>query len=208
MSKKENENIKENVEKKDYLKKTEFNEDKKDLKDDINAFLSNPNYHKVLAQMIDNNYKNAGLEQINSQVLGGLLGNPSFVNLMRNVYSNPDLVKSLYNIPQMKEMKKNNPLFDIDPNLVLQLYTPENSKLMSKILLEQNEKNNFKKSDDEEEKKEDEDLNEEYSYYADKYKNELIQLKSLGFTDTKLNIDILNECDGNFNEVMRILIES
>ena len=158
--------------------------------------------------IIDNNSKNIGLEQINSQVVGGLFGNPLFVNFMRNIFSNPNLMKSFYNIPQIKEMKKNNPLFDMDPNLVLQFCTPENSKLMSKILLEQNEKDNFKKSDDEEEKKEDEDLNEEYSYYADKYKNELIQLKSLGFTDTKLNIDILNECDGNFNEVMRILIES
>ena len=133
--------IKEN----DHLKKADIIEDKKEPKDELKEFLSDPNNHKKIQQILNNSLKNIGIE-INSQTLGWLLGNPNFVKLVKNMSSDPNIMKSLFNIPQIKAMKENNPLIEMDPNLVPQIHTPENSEILSKILLEKKEKDNFKKT--------------------------------------------------------------
>ena len=107
--------------------------------------MSDPNNHKKIQQILNNSFKNIGIE-INSQTLGWLLGNPNFVKLVKNMRSDPNIMKSLFNIPQKKAMKENNPLIEMDPNLVPQIHTPENSEILSKILLEKKEKDNFKKT--------------------------------------------------------------
>ena len=201
---------------KDEKEDIKIKDDKKDSLNEINNIedgkndLFTPNNKKLIHKFVDNNLKENGLGFLNSQIIGQLFGDPNYMQLVRNFYSDPNLVNTIFQFPQLKTLKENNPLLQTDPSLMLKFYSPENAKLMSKVLLEPYDK----KDNDEEEKKSnendeiDENLDEEYKYYADKYKDELIQLKSFGFKDIKLNIDLLNECEGNFNDVLKFLLEN
>ena len=40
----------------------------------------------------------------------------------------------------------------------------------------------------------------------EKYKNELVLLKDMGYSDEKLNIQVLNQCDGNTQDAIEILL--
>ena len=40
----------------------------------------------------------------------------------------------------------------------------------------------------------------------EKYKNELVLLKDMGYNDEKLNIQVLNQCDGNTQDAIEILL--
>ena len=201
---------------KDEKEDIKIKDDKKDSLNEINNIedgkndLFTPNNKKLIHKFVDNNLKENGLGFLNSQIIGQLFGDPNYMQLVRNFYSDPNLVNTIFQFPQLKTLKENNPLLQMEPSQMLKFYTPENAKLMSKVLLEPYDK---KDNDDEEKKSNennelDENLDEEYKYYADKYKDELIQLKSFGFKDKKLNIDLLNECEGNFNDVLKFLLEN
>ena len=47
----------------------------------------------------------------------------------------------------------------------------------------------------------------DYSDYKEKYKNELNQLKDMGFLDEDINIEVLKQCSGNVEYTVQKLIE-
>ena len=129
------------------------------------------------------------------------------IDIVKNVVSNPELMQQLNNIPQIKELKKINPLFKFsfeNPELVKQNLNPSNINLLSQIFLGGGN-NNFSNKNDEFNIGNKVHQNENFNINNDDYYNytkTLFKLKEMGFNNDDLNLELFIECGGDFEKIM------
>lgn len=207
----QNSNIKSNNSNKSFIKEKDPNKSQ-----DFGNFLSNI----------------SGMEGISPQLFAEIIKNPYLMNIVKSFYSNPNLINEFSKIPQVNELKEKNPILKVgleNPELVNQLLTPSYMNIIAQMLSgggnnnmnnnkseNGNKKKDFKIDNEEDKKDENDFLNKEFhiedinmnkkNNYYDEYKEYLILLKSMGFTDENLNLDLLIDCDGNFEKTLNLLI--
>ena len=123
-----------NIEAKKDEDKNEDEQPKEDIK--INTFNEN-NY-------INNLIKSSPmltLSQENMSKFGNLVGNPNYVNYIKNYYSNPVVREGLKNDQNFQTLLKINPAMRMvydNPELIDKIFTPEMCNNMSKALINGN----------------------------------------------------------------------
>ena len=123
-----------NIEAKKDEDKNEDEQPKEDIK--INTFNEN-NY-------INNLIKSSPmltLSQENMSKFGNLVGNPNYVNYVKNYYSNPVVREGLKNDQNFQTLLKINPAMRMvydNPELIDKIFTPEMCNNMSKALINGN----------------------------------------------------------------------
>lgn len=166
--------------------------------------------------------KMCGLEGINPQFLVEMYNSPFFMGMIKNLYSDPNLLSEYKSLPQIKELTEKNPLLKMtldNPEMVTQSLNQDNIKFISNIFTKEGNNNiseNEKKIEEEEPKDENlstkkESYKKETSSYEnddyEKYKEFLIKLGEKGFTDNDLNLEILKDCNGNYEKTLNLLKE-
>ena len=166
--------------------------------------------------------KMCGLEGINPQFLVEMYNSPFFMSMIKNLYSDPNLLSEYKSLPQIKELTEKNPLIKMtldNPEMVTQSLNQDNIKFISNIFTKEGNNNiseNEKKIEEEEPKDENlstkkESFKKEASSYEnddyEKYREFLIKLGEKGFTDNDLNLELLKDCNGNYEKTLNILKE-
>ena len=221
-----------NKEKEEEKKITYINNNKKELKKNKDEIVTNfeiknnlnqnninkevPNTSQDLSNFLLKMY---GIEGIDPKFIGQIYQNPILVNLMKNAVSNSKFMQELNNIPEIKELKDKNPLFKFsleNPELIKQNLNPFNINLLSNIFLgagNNNISNNNSKQGNKNEElyignkvPQNENFNKNNDDYY-KYKESLIKLKEMGFNDDNLNLELLKECEGDFEKTLNALTE-
>ena len=197
-------------EKKLYNNINNIEEPKKNI-EDINTLtqpFNQEEFPNISQNLADSMLKMVGMEGINPQLIGEIYQNPLMINYIKQLYSNPKLVEGISNLPQIQQMKEKNPLVKFtfeNPELIKESLTPENMNFISKIFagtannnandgnsrINMNKENYIKKMNDD----------------GEKYKEYLIKLKEMGFTNKNLNLDLLNNCEGDFEKTLDLLIQ-
>ena len=197
-------------EKKLYNNINNIEEPKKNI-EDINTLtqpFNQEEFPNIFQNLADSMLKMVGMEGINPQLIGEIYQNPLMINYIKQLYSNPKLVEGISNLPQIQQMKEKNPLVKFtfeNPELIKESLTPENMNFISKIFagtannnandgnsrINMNKENYIKKMNDD----------------GEKYKEYLIKLKEMGFTNKNLNLDLLNNCEGDFEKTLDLLIQ-
>ena len=76
------------------------------------------------------------MELMKPELISTVLKNPALIQMVANLYSNPELVKSLSQMPQIQNMMEQNPFMKIgieNPQLVQQIMTPQNIQFFTKF---------------------------------------------------------------------------
>ena len=96
-------------------------------------------YEDPIPKKIENvpsNPGNSGMELMTPELISAVLKNPALIQMGANLYSNPELVKSLSQMPQIQNMMEQNPFMKIgieNPQLVQQIMTPQNIQFFNKF---------------------------------------------------------------------------
>ena len=96
-------------------------------------------YEDPIPKKIENvpsNKSNSGMELMTPELISAVLKNPALIKMGANLYSNPELVKSLSQMPQIQNMMEQNPFMKIgieNPQLVQQIMTPQNIQFFNKF---------------------------------------------------------------------------
>ena len=96
-------------------------------------------YEDPIPKKIENvpsNKSNSGMELMTPELISAVLKNPALIQMGANLYSNPELVKSLSQMPQIQNMMEQNPFMKIgieNPQLVQQIMTPQNIQFFTKF---------------------------------------------------------------------------
>ena len=167
--------------------------------------------------------KMSGMEGISPKSIAEIIKNPYIFNIMKGIYSNPNLMAEFSKLPEVNELKEKNPFAKLayeNPELVNQFLTPNYMNIFAQILSGEgnNNKEEFKKDNEKGKKGENDFINKESDIEEinmneknvkdiDKYIQYLILLKEMGFTDINLNLDLSIDCGGNFEKTLDLLME-
>ena len=217
-----------NTNKSEILANNELNFDKLNIPP--NFMEEMPNFSQDFAKNI---LKMSGLEGINPQFLVEMYKSPLIINMVKNMYSNPKLLSEYSKLPQVQQLSEKNPFIKLtleNPQLVNQSLTPSNINFISHMLSGAGNAGNNKMNNnisEYENKKEkfnldlkekpnnsniiinkESDIKEEKINESDnQYKDFLIKLAKMGFTDNNLNLELLKECNGNYEKTLDLLFE-
>ena len=182
---------------------------------------------------------NMGME-MNPQMLGQMLNNPMYVQMLQNLVQNPEMLQMALNSPQMRQMAQNNPQMQAilnNPQLMQQMLNPQTLRMMSNMFGGGNNNNNNNNSNNNNQQMPPIDFSqmanlfgnmgnmgdlfgnnsgagmgtgeENFSNigvndnndanvdYKEKYKDQLAQMKDMGFVNEETNIQVLKQCSGN-----------
>ena len=176
---------------------------------------------------------NLGMGGMNPQMMGQMLNNPMYMQMMQNLISDPNTLNMMMNHPQIKPLIDSNPMMReifSNPELMRQMFSPEMMQQMSTMLnsggmggmgmnpfgmgmpmTNPNNNNNNNSSGN---------MNPYANLFnmtmgnfgmgqntnnnpqdnvdpKEKYKEQLAQLKDMGFINEEANIQVLKQCDGN-----------
>ena len=176
---------------------------------------------------------NLGMGGMNPQMMGQMLNNPMYMQMMQNLISDPNTLNMMMNHPQIKPLIDSNPMMReifSNPELMRQMFSPEMMQQMSTMLnsggmggmgmnpfgmgmpmTNPNNNNNNNSSGN---------MNPYANLFnmnmgnfgmgqntnnnpqdnvdpKEKYKDQLAQLKDMGFINEEANIQVLKQCDGN-----------
>ena len=173
---------------------------------------------------------------MNPQMMGQLLSNPMYQQMMQNMLQNPEMIRMALNSPQMRQLAQNNPQMQAilnNPQLVQQMLNPQTLQMMSNMMSGNNPQNNNNNnangqmppfnfgqmpnlfqnmgglfgnpnnnngSDGTGENFSNigiNDNNDANVDYKEKYKDQLAQMKDMGFVNEEANIQVLKQCSGN-----------
>ncbi len=175
---------------------------------------------------------NLGMGGMNPQMMGQMLNNPMYMQMMQNLISDPNTLNMMMNHPQIKPLIDSNPMMReifSNPELMRQMFSPEMMQQMSTMLNSggmggmgmnpfgmgmpmTNPNNNNNNSSG--------NMNPYANLFnmnmgnfgmgqntnnnpqdnvdpKEKYKEQLAQLKDMGFINEEANIQVLKQCDGN-----------
>ena len=77
-----------------------------------------------------------GMSGINPQMMGQLLSNPMYMQMMQNMLQNPEMIQMALNSPQMQQFAQNNPQMQVllnNPQLIQQMLSPQNLQTISNM---------------------------------------------------------------------------
>ena len=173
---------------------------------------------------------------MNPQMMGQILSNPIYMQMMQNMLQNPEMLQMALNSPQMRQMAQNNPMMQQmlnNPQLLQQMLNPQTLQMMSNMfqqignnpnnnnnnnhqmppidfsqmasLLNNMGMNNAGNSGNSSGAGNAEnfsnvginDNNDVNVDYKEKYKDQLAQMKEMGFVNEETNIQVLKQCSGN-----------
>ena len=196
-----------------------------------------------------------GMGDLNPQMIGQILSNPLYMQMMNNMLQNPQMIQMALNSPQFRQMAQNNPNMQAllnNPELVQQMINPQTLQMMSSMFgglgnqgtgntnanpnstagTAQNTGNanpnplgmdfsqlsqmlgnmgglgglggangmgdmgNMSNTG----------TNDDNVDYKEKYKDQLAQLKDMGFINEETNIQVLKQCSGNVQYAIEKLI--
>jgi V8-like Glu-specific endopeptidase len=129
-----NERQKDNIETKKDEDKNEDEQPKEDIK--INTFNETDYINNII-----NNSPVLTLSKENMSKFGNLVGNPNYVNYVKNYYSNPVVREGLKNDQNFQNLLKINPAMKMvydNPEIIDKMFTPEMCNNMSKALINGN----------------------------------------------------------------------
>ena len=178
-----------------------------------------------------------GVDSKKIKELQEMLKDPSKKNILNNMLEDPSFIENFLNNPIFKKKFPNNPSFNFDSyNKQVFNKVPEMLQ-MSKNIFKKNEKNSIENSGTEISVPPDpfgslnnnqmnqnmnslgqiQDKNTENKAnfidseinidYKEKYKEELYQLKNMGFIKEEANIQALNQSNGNIDNALDILLK-
>ena len=182
---------------------------------------------------------------MNPQMMGQILSNPMYMQMMQNMLQNPEMIQMALNSPQMRQLAQGNPQMQAilnNPQLVQQMLNPQTLQMMSNMFQSMSGNNppnnnnnananannnangqmppfNFAQmpnlfgnmgglfgnpnnngSDGTGENFSNigiNDNNDTNVDYKEKYKDQLAQMKEMGFVNEETNIQVLKQCSGN-----------
>jgi len=174
---------------------------------------------------------------MNPQMIGQILNNPMYMQMMQNMLQNPEMLQQALNSPQMRQMAQNNPQMQAilnNPQLMQQILNPQTLQMMSNMFGggNNNSTNNNNNNNNQQIPPVDfsqmanmfgnmgglfgnnsgagtgsgeenfsnigiNDNNDANVDYKEKYKEQLQQMKDMGFVNEETNIQVLKQCSGN-----------
>ena len=181
---------------------------------------------------------------MNPQMMGQLLSNPMYMQMMQNMLQNPQMLQMAINSPQMRQLAQNNPQMQAllnNPQLLQQILNPQTLQMMSNMFQSMgggnnnpNNNNNNTNNNNGQRPAFDfsqmanlfsgmgglfgnqnnnsgsgfgagenfsnigiNDNNDPNVDYKEKYKDQLAQMKEMGFVNEETNIQMLKQCNGN-----------
>ena len=193
---------------------------------------------------------------VNPNMIGQILSNPMYMQMLTNLLQNPDMIQMALNSPQMRQMAQNNPqmqAFLNNPQLIQQILNPQTLQMVGSLFGNNNNNNNngqnpqfdlsqmanmlggmdlgqlgglFGNMNNNNNNNDsnnntgniesngsnnnnDTGNNENFSNigindnndanvdYKEKYKDQLAQMKDMGFVNEETNIQVLKQCSGN-----------
>ena len=189
---------------------------------------------------------------MNPQMIGQILSNPMYMQMMQNMLQNPEMLQMALNSPQMRQMAQNNPMMQQmlnNPQLMQQILNPQTLQMMSNMFQQMGGANNNNGSGNNNNNTNNNNngqmppidfsqmanlfgnmgglfgnnnannstgnsgagtgANENFSNigindnndanvdYKEKYKDQLAQMKEMGFVNEETNIQVLKQCSGN-----------
>ena len=186
---------------------------------------------------------------LNPQMMGQILSNPMYMQMMQNMLQNPEMLRNALNSPLMRQMAQNNPQMQAllnNPQLLQQMLNPQTLQMMSNMFRQMGGNNNNTGSNNNNNNNTNpqappfdlsqmanmfgnmqglfgnpndnggvggnagseagqenfsnigiNDNNDANVDYKEKYKDQLAQMKDMGFVNEETNIQVLKQCSGN-----------
>ena len=173
---------------------------------------------------------------MNPQMIGQILNNPMYMQMMQNMLQNPEMLQQALNSPQMRQMAQNNPQMQAilnNPQLMQQILNPQTLQMMSNMFGGGNNNSANNNNNNNQQMPQVDfsqmanmfgnmgglfgnnsgagtgsgeenfsniginDNNDANVDYKEKYKDQLQQMKDMGFVNEETNIQVLKQCSGN-----------
>ena len=188
---------------------------------------------------------------MNPQMMGQILSNPMYMQMMQNMLQNPEMIQMALNSPQMRQLAQNNPMMQQmlnNPQLLQQMLNPQTLQMMSNMFQSTGNANNNNANNNNPNNNPQmppfdlsqmanlfgnmgnmgglfgnnnnsgnagstsgtgtgssenfsnigiNDNNDANVDYKEKYKDQLAQMKDMGFVNEETNIQVLKQCSGN-----------
>ena len=219
---------------------------------DLSSLMGNidPNMLNSMMQNLDSGGMGGlGNLGMNQQMMGSLLSNPMYMQMMQNMLQNPEMLRNALNSPLMRQMAQNNPQMQAllnNPQLLQQMLNPQTLQMMSNMFRQMGGNNNNTGSNNNNNNNTNpqappfdlsqmanmfgnmqglfgnpndnggvggntggeagqenfsnigiNDNNDANVDYKEKYKDQLAQMKDMGFVNEETNIQVLKQCSGN-----------
>ena len=193
----------------------------------------NPN---ILENYINDVKKMSNLKGIDPQLLGQIYQNPDMLNMMKAIISNPKFMEEYTNLPEIKELGEKYPFAKMtfeNPELMKLAFNPLSIKLAQIIFNSGNNNMNINNPQNEnkikefnekkkimknkecyivdkniDENKSDDDSDNDNDNNNGKYiKEALAKFNEMGFRNDKVNLELLINCNGDFNKTLNLLVE-
>ena len=105
---------------------------------DLSSLLGNidPNEINNMMQSMRGLGDLGGLDGLNPQMIGQILSDPFYMNMMNNMLQNPEMIQMALNSPQLRQMAQNNPNMQAllnNPELIQQMINPQTMQMMSNM---------------------------------------------------------------------------
>ena len=139
-------------------------------------------------------------------LLGQMYGNPQFLDFVRKMYQNPEMIKLSLNMMGIKnEQYESNPFMKkiYNPEIFNIMLNPQNASFYNQIF--NNIQNNNKNENEKKGYENNENLKNNL-YYKEKYKEKLEKLKEMGFNNEQLVLKVLQNCNGNVDDALGLLL--
>ena len=180
---------------------------------------------------------------MNPQMIGQMLSNPMYMQMLQNMLQNPEIIQQALNSPQMRQMAQNNPQMQAilnNPQLMQQMLNPQTLQMISNMFGAANNNNTNNNTNNNNNNNNNQqmppidfsqmanlfgnmgglfgnnnmgtgmgtgeenfsniginDNNDANVDYKEKYKDQLAQMKDMGFVNEETNIQVLKQCSGN-----------
>ena len=152
-------------------------------------------------------------------LLGQMYGNPQFLDFVRKMYQNPEMIKLSLNMMGINnEQYESSPFMKeiYNPEMFNIMLNPQNAAFYNQIFnnIQNNNKNENEKKgyeNNENLKNKNEIVNDmmeklDNLYYKEKYKEKLEKLKEMGFNNEQLVLKVLQNCNGNVDDALGLLL--